>query len=71
MVADIDRSKVSTTEGQLLLLINDKMDSIKNQENRIGDIYNFNDKKFYYADGTLVKTYAEIQAEIELAKTVQ
>lgn len=38
MVADIDRSKVSTTEGQLLLLINDKMDSIKNQENRIGEL---------------------------------
>lgn len=31
----------------------------------IGDIYNFNDKKFYYADGTLVKTYAEIQAEFD------
>lgn len=38
MVGDIDRSKVSTTEGQLLLLINDKMDSIKNQENRIGEL---------------------------------
>lgn len=71
MVADIDRSKIATTEGKLLLLINDKMDSIKNKEIGIGDIYNFNDKKFYYADGTLVKTYAEIQAEIELAKTVQ
>ena len=37
----------------------------------IGDVYNFKDKKFYKADGSLVKTYAEIQAEIELAKTVQ
>lgn len=38
MVGDIDRSKIATTEGQLLLLINDKMDSIKNQENRIGEL---------------------------------
>lgn len=31
----------------------------------IGDVYNFTDKKFYKADGSLVKTFAEIQAEIE------
>ena len=37
----------------------------------IGDVYNFTDKKFYKTDGSLVKTFAEIQAEIELAKTVQ
>lgn len=30
----------------------------------IGDVYNFTDKKFYKADGSLVKTYAEIQADI-------
>lgn len=34
----------------------------------IGDVYNFTDKKFYKADGTAVKTYAEIQADAE--KTV-
>ena len=38
MVADIDRSKVSTTEGQLLLIINDKMDFMKSQDNRIGEL---------------------------------
>ena len=38
MVGDIDRSKVTTTEGQLLLLINDKMDFMKSQDNRIGEL---------------------------------
>lgn len=38
MAGDIDRSKVTTTEGQLLLLINDKMDFIKSQDNRIGEL---------------------------------
>ena len=31
----------------------------------IGDVYNFTDKKFYYADGTPCKTPSEIQAELE------
>lgn len=31
----------------------------------ISDVYNFTDKKFYKADGSLVKTFAEIQAEVE------
>lgn len=31
----------------------------------IGDHYNFSDKKFYHADGSVCKTEAEIQAEIE------
>ena len=31
----------------------------------IGDVYNFTDKKFYKTDGSLVKTFAEIQAELE------
>lgn len=34
----------------------------------IGDVYNFTDKKFYHADGTAVKTYAEIQADIAANK---
>lgn len=34
----------------------------------IGDVYNFIDKKFYHADGTAVKTYAEIQADIAANK---
>ena len=31
----------------------------------LGDVYNFSDKKFYHPDGTVCKTEAEIQAEIE------
>lgn len=38
MSGDIDRSKVTTTEGQLLLLINDKIDFMKSQDNRIGEL---------------------------------
>ena len=38
MAGDIDRSKVTTTEGKLLLLINDKMDFMKSQDNRIGEL---------------------------------
>ena len=34
----------------------------------IGDVYNFIDKKFYKADGSLVKTYAEIEAIIAANK---
>ena len=34
----------------------------------IGDIYSFTDKKFYKADGSLVKTYAEIEAFIAANK---
>lgn len=34
----------------------------------IGDVYNFTDKKFYKADGSLVKTYAEIEAIIATNK---
>ena len=34
----------------------------------IGDVYNFIDKKFYKADGSLVKTFAEIQADIAANK---
>ena len=37
----------------------------------ISDVYNFTDKKFYKADGSLVKTYAEIQAELEAKLKVQ
>lgn len=37
----------------------------------IGDVYNFTDKKFYKADGSLVKTFAEIQAELEAKLKVQ
>lgn len=37
----------------------------------IGDVYNFTDKKFYKTDGSLVKTYAEIQAELEAKLKVQ
>ena len=31
----------------------------------IGDVYSFTEKCFYKADGSLVKTFAEIQAELE------
>lgn len=34
----------------------------------IGDVYNFTDKKFYKTDGSLVKTYAEIEAFIAANK---
>lgn len=34
----------------------------------IGDVYNFTYKKFYKADGSLVKTYAEIEAFIAANK---
>ena len=34
----------------------------------IGDVYNFTDKKFYKADGSLVKTYAEIEAECQMIR---
>ena len=34
----------------------------------IGDVYSFTDKKFYKADGSLVKTYAEIEAFIATNK---
>lgn len=37
----------------------------------IGDVYNFTDKKFYKADGSLVKTYAEIEAELEALKALK
>ena len=37
----------------------------------IGDVYNFTDKKFYKTDGSLVKTYAEIQAELEALKALK
>lgn len=36
----------------------------------IGNVYNFIDKKFYHTDGTAVKTYAEIQADIAANKQV-
>lgn len=35
----------------------------------IDDVYNFTDKKFYHADGTLCKTHAQIQAELEAIMT--
>ena len=37
----------------------------------IGDVYNFTDKKFYKANGSLVKTYAEIEAEVEALSAVK
>ena len=37
----------------------------------IGDVYSFTEKCFYKADGSLVKTYAEIEAELEAKLKVQ
>ena len=37
----------------------------------IGDVYNFTDKFFYKVTGELVKTYMELQAEVEALSAVK